>query len=217
MKRYLITLKGESDLLMHADDVVWSDFMKKWEKDAKKGDSIAGDDRSPAFRWIGYLYVENDRVVMPSDNLMTAIREGASKITVKGNKTFKSQSQSGIIVDQTSWPLMVNGREIPADKINALKTEMDFEVHKATAFELGFELFCKRAKIGQNKHIRVRPRFFNWSCTGTITVIDPKITKETVIRIFTEAGLYSGLCDWRPSSPKSPGSFGKFTAEVEEI
>ena len=37
---------------------------------------------------------------------------------------------------------------------------------------LGFELFAKGAKIGQSKHIRVRPRFNAWSASGTITVFD---------------------------------------------
>jgi len=65
--------------------------------------------------------------------------------------------------------------------------------------------------------VRVRPRFDNWSCGGTVTVFDDMITTDVLKNILTFAGTYAGLGDWRPSSPKSPGPFGKFTAEVKQV
>ena len=52
--RYSVTLVGETPLLMHQDNLAWEDAMMQWRKDpANKKVSVAGDDRSPAFRWIG--------------------------------------------------------------------------------------------------------------------------------------------------------------------
>lgn len=218
-KRYAVELTGQTPLLMHHDNLSWAETMKAWGKDpANKKNSVAGDDRSPAHRWIGNLYVEGGLVVIPSDNLMTVLREGGAKCPtgVRGG-TYKRQTQSGIVVDQAAWPIIVGGKQIKYADIKPLINEPDFAVHEDTCRNLGFELFVKRSKIGQAKHVRVRPRFDSWSFSGTLTVFDEAITLGVLQNILTFAGAYAGIGDWRPSSPKSPGSFGKFTAVVEAI
>ena len=219
MKRYAVTLTGETSLLMHHDNLMWAEAMNKWRLDpGNKKNSVAGDDRTPAWRWIGNLYVESGRVVVPADNLMTVLREGGKKVpTGKGQQTFKALTQSGIIVDQSAWTVLVNGKEIPYAPIKGMIGNSDFEAHQACAQELGFELFVKRAKIGAAKHVRVRPRFDIWSVTGSLTVLDDMITTSVLENVLTFAGVYCGLGDWRPSSPKSPGPFGKFTSQVREL
>ena len=218
-RTYSVIITGQTPLLLHHDNLQWAEAMKTWANDpANRSESIAGDDRSPAFRWIGCLYVENDKVVIPSDNLMTVIREGGKRCpTGKGQTTFKSQSQSGLVVDQSAWPIIVNGNEVPYGPVKALIGNKDFSAHEATAVKCGFELFVKRAKIGAAKHVRVRPRFNVWSASGTVTVFDEQISTSVLQNIWSFAGTYAGMGDWRPSSPKSPGSFGKFTAAVKEV
>jgi hypothetical protein len=217
-RRYEVTLEGVAPLLMHNDNIAWADAIKEFAKDpANKGKSVAGDDRTPGWTWIGYLYTAGGKVVIPSDNLMTVLREGGTQIpTGKKGKTFKAQTQSGIIVDQADWPLFIGGVDIPTAPIQKLSRENDFEKHVELATSLGFELFVKRAKIGQNKHVRVRPRFDNWACSGTITVLDDAISPDVIRTILNYAGTYCGLCDWRPSS-KNPGSFGRFISHVKEV
>lgn len=218
-RTYRITLKGETSLLLHNDNIEWADFMKRWQNDpanAKK--SVKGDDRSPGFTWIGNLYHEGGKLVIPADNLMSLLREGGKRCpTGKGKATFKRQTQSGIIVNESAWAILVDGAEIPWEPFENLIGEEAFELHEEAARAHGFELFVKRAKIGQNKHVRVRPRFQRWACIGTLTVFDEEITTDTLANIMTFAGAYSGLGDWRPSSPSAPGPFGKFTAAIKEI
>jgi len=216
-KTYQITLTGLTPFLMHCDNVDWSEQMKKWEKDpTMKKESTAGDDRSPAWRWIGSIYHDSGKVCLPSDNLMTMLREGGAKCpTGKKGGSFKRQTQSGLVVDQAAWALITAKGDVNFEEITNLIEEKDFQVHLDTCEKLGFSLFVKRAKIGNNKHIRVRPRFDQWSASGTITVFDDSITKQVLIDILTMAGNYCGVGDWRPSSPKSPGSFGRFAAEVK--
>lgn len=218
-RTYAVHLVGETPMLMHNDNLSWSEVMNKWGKDpANKKGSVPGDDRSPAWRWLGSTYVEGGKIVVPSDNLMTVLREGGKRCpTGKGQTTFKAQTQSGLVVDQSSWPVIVDGKEIPWEPIKkALIDEEDFSVHEEVALRSGFMLFVKRAKIGMAKHVRVRPRFDKWECGGTITVLDDQITRDVLQNILTFAGCYAGIGDWRPSSPKSPGSFGKFIATVDK-
>jgi hypothetical protein len=215
---YKITLTGANPLLMHSHDIQWQETMQEWQKDpANRSVSVAGDDRTPAFRWLGCFYHENGVVIIPSDNLMTMLREGGAKCpTGKRGGTYKRQTQSGLIVDQTGWPVcLADGKPVSFTKIKTLMAEKDFPTHQKFAEGMGFKCFAKPVKIGQSKHIRVRPRFDVWSCSGTITVLDETITKRVLQDILTFGGRYAGLGDWRPSSPKSPGSYGTFTATVD--
>jgi hypothetical protein len=216
--RYNVKLTGVSGLLMHFDNIQWADDMKKWETDSEnKKNSVAGDDRTPAFRWLGCLYHDSKLIGIPSDNLMTAIREGGVKVpTGKRGGSFKKQSQSGILVDQQLWPIVTSKGTVSWPACAALLAEKDFEKHQKTALDLGFELFVRRVVIGTKKHIRVRPRFESWSIEGSVTVTDETITQSVLQRIFDCAGTYCGLCDWRPSAKMAPGPFGRFTAEVSK-
>jgi hypothetical protein len=204
---------------MHWDNIDWSDSMDDWKNDPhnKKG-SKAGDDRSPAFRWIGSVYHDGKFVTMPSDNVMRCIMEGGAMVPVPGGKsgkTFKSQTQSGI-APEADWELSVNGQAIPIQHIHALKDVEDFKAHRKAVEALGFSLFIKRAKIGTSKHVRVRPRFDSWSLYGTLSIMDEQITDEVLKDILTFAGQYKGLGDWRPGG-KTPGPFGRFTVVIKRI
>jgi hypothetical protein len=217
MDTYSVRLFGETPLLMHWDNLDWAETMATWARDpAAKKSSVAGDDRSPAWRWLGYLYHESGLVVLPADNLMTVLREGGAKVpTGKKGATFKRQTQSGLLVNESAWPLTVEGKELPVARLMSMTMEEDFEKQKEAAVSAGFALFVKRARIGNAKHVRVRPRFDSWAVSGTISVLDDSITRDTLETILTYAGVQCGVGDWRPSSPKSPGPFGRFKAEVK--
>lgn len=217
MKRYEVTLKAITDLLMHRDNIEGSERLVAWRR-ANKSISIPGDDRSPAMTWMTYLYEDGGEVGLPSDNLMTMFRDGGKKMpAAKGKGSLKGITQCGLHVDQLSWPLIVNGRKILVESIAPLESNLDFEAHMEGVKKLGFELLVKRATVGTAKHIRVRPRFRNWSATGTITVTDPQITPAVLTELLTVAGSTCGICDWRPGAPKAPGPYGRFTATVKEV
>jgi hypothetical protein len=215
---YKVKLQGVTDMLMHRDNIIWGERIKKWAKDpANKKQSVAGDDRTPAWSWLGYLYHNSGQVVIDSDNIMSMLRDGGKKCPAPtGKGSMKAQTQSGIICNELGWPIQVNGKNILAEPLLALADEEDFEKHIQTAQENNIELFVKRARVGQAKHVRVRPRFTNWTAEGTVTVVDQQITKAMLEMILTFAGVYCGVGDWRPSSPKSPGQFGQFEAMVSE-
>lgn len=222
MEQYAITLTGLTPLLMHNDNLAFNEKIKAWQKDPEnKVNSVAGDDRSPAWTWIGYLYHDNNVLGVSSDNIMTMLREGGSKVlTGKGKETYKKQTQSGIMLDQQQFDLTINGNLVSVDDIKPLIGNMDFNKHIETAEMLNFELLVKRAKIGEAKHVRVRPMFRTWVLSGSLTVLDPELTglnEETLKLILTQAGALCGLCDWRPSSPKASGTFGKFAPTVKRI
>jgi len=218
MKQYKVTIEGQTPLLMHNDNIVFSEKVGAWCRDpANKGNSVAGDDRTPPWTWIGYTYHDGHVFGIPADNLMTMLREGGAKVIKRGKETFKRQTQSGIMLDQQQWPLLIGGKTIPVDPIKGLIGNMDFVKHIEMAESMGFELLVKRAKVGRAKHVRVRPMYRQWKAEGSLTVLNEEmfgITREILQTILDQAGAMVGLCDWRPSSPMSSGTFGRFTAEV---
>lgn len=219
MQTFAVTLVGESPLLMHADDLGWRAELERWLLvPENKRLSRAGDDRTPAWKWIGYCYHDGASVGIPSDNLMTTLREGGAKVpTGKKGGTFKRQSQSGLVVNELLWPIRTGRGGVPWASVAGLASETEFAKHEAAAVGLGFELFAKGAKVGMSKHVRVRPRFNTWSASGTITVFDESIDESVLGSILEMAGTYCGLGDWRPSSPGKPGPWGRFRAGIERL
>ena len=218
-RQYRVSLEGTSPLLMHADDLNWRAGMDAWLAEPENQRlSKAGDDRFPAWRWLGYCYHDAQWLGLPSDNLMTMLREGGAKVALPGKRgSFKSQSQSGLVVNELLWPLETAQGRIKWEVLRALQTEEVFAVHEAAVQPYGFSLFLKAAKVGRAKHVRVRPRFDTWCCQGTIAILDDSISARVFQSILDMAGTYCGLGDWRPSAPSKPGPWGRFVATIEEL
>jgi hypothetical protein len=221
MQQYQLALTGLNPLLMHRDNIAFAEKIEAWRKDpANKELSVRGDDRSPAWTWLSYVYHDTRHFGIDADNLMTMLREGGAKVTAKGKETYKKQTQSGIMLDQQQFDLLVNGKQVPVAPFQALIGETNFLKHLEAAEAAGFELSVKRAKVGQAKHVRVRPMFRDWTATGSFTVLDEELsglTEPILKTILAQAGALCGLGDWRPSSPKSSGTFGTFQAELIRV
>jgi len=219
IRQHEFTLTGKTPLIMHWDNILWADEMKAWGSDpANKKKSIAGDDRSPAWRWFGAMYHDGAHVTIPSDNLMRSLLGAGAMVPVPGGrsgKTFKAQTQSGLMVTTPFLDFFCGEKRIPIEPFKGVIGVDDFAAHNKLAGEWGFQLFLKRASInGKSKHVRVRPMFPAWTAKGTINVYDDQITEEILQTIFAYAGQYKGLCDWRPGG-RTPGSYGMFDAEIK--
>lgn len=219
MRTYAVKLIGKTPILLHSDNIQWADDMEIWKNDpANKKISRAGDDRTPAWRWIGCCYHDGVQLVIPQSNIMRSIMEGGAMVPVPGGrsgKTFKSQTQSGMMCAEASWPLMTrDGIIVTWSDVDQLKNESDFSSCRDKVRALGFDLLVKRAKIGTSKHIRVRPEFAaGWSISGHLNVWDEQITEQVLKDILDYAGQYKGLGDWRPGG-KTPGPYGMFEAVI---
>ena len=218
MREYEIQITGRTPLLMHHDNIEWADFMEEWKNNPEnKKMSKAGDDRTPAWRWLGCVYHDGGVLGIPQANIMRSIMEGGVMVPVPGQarKTFKAQTQSGMMSVEPFWPLMTEqGEAIRWADVEALKDINRFAEHKAAVDELGFGLLIKRARIGQSKHIRVRPVFApGWRLVGKLAIWDEQITEAVLMQILEYAGQYKGLCDWRPGG-KTPGPYGMFEAKI---
>ena len=214
MRRFEFRLTGKTPLLMHADDVMSSDLLEQWLKvPENKKTSKAGDDRTPAWKWHTYLYYDDrGTVCLPAACIMAALRGAAGQLSLKGQKSFKSESQSGLLIEEEFCAFLGAKGSISTESIAALK-DISFAEQCAAVKELGFSLDVRRATVGKHKHVRVRPRFAQWSVSGSIQVTSEAISSDTLTSIFELAGK-GGLGDWRPSTPGKPGPYGAFEAQL---
>ena len=216
MSRFEFELQGLTPLLMHHDNIALADQLTEWRKDSRnKNISKAGDDRSPPWAWHTYLYHDGEHLAIPSINLWTVFRDAATSKSLKGQKSFKEAAAAGIYIEQEYLPLMNNGKKIPIGPIEAMR-EKSFNEQMAAVKKLGFELLSKRAQVGTSKHLRVRPKFNNWSLSGTLLVNVPEINGTVLRDIGDIAGRYKGLGDGRPGSRK-PWPYGVFSVTFKEI
>jgi hypothetical protein len=214
---YRFELIGITPLLMHADDVEAADGLRAWRDDPRnKSISVPGDDRSPPWTWQTYLYHDGSHLAIPADNVMVALRFGAAKIPHKKGSTFKALSQSSLLMQDEHCRFEVSGKQVALASAHQLH-DLTFAEQAQAVKNHGYRLFVKRAKVGQSKHVRVRPRFDEWSVSGTIETTDAAITPDVLTSMFDLAGRYAGLSDWRPSSVKSPGPYGTFESKLTPI
>ena len=62
--------------------------------------------------------------------------------------------------------------------------------------------------------IRFRPEFPEWSAELVIEFNAGIITAEQIVNLCDLAGYCEGVCEWRPSAPKSAtGSYGRWTVD----
>lgn len=215
MQAFKFQLTGVTPLIMHNNNIEERDAIDAIRKRMKGGKP--GDDRSPPESWKGYLYVSEDtgNVCIPSENLLACLLGGGTKVKVGGKETLKTHSQR-VGFDRLDYDLVVNGAPIVKTSIDKISGE--FGEHAVDARKLGFRLHVKPCTVGTSKHIRVRPIFSNWFLSGGFEIEeeDATVLGLTPLRdLFTACGRLVGLGDWRPSAPKRPGQYGRFTATVE--
>lgn len=193
------------------------------EEQVERG-SKAGDDRYPSHRWKTALWTDGEMVSVPESALRAAAEKVGATIRGVGKKTLKNAAATGLLFTQADIPMLVDGKPIPVSIIQAISGSFAEHVHQARA--LGFMLDVRPARVMDKTHVRVRPRFPEWSIVAEVDVIEdlwpPDTTSgstrliDRVREVFIAAGVRSGIGDWRPSSPKRPGAFGRFSAEVLE-
>jgi hypothetical protein len=216
MRSYQVQLTNATPIMFHRDNLEFKTLVERWQRDPTNRDrSVPGDDRSPAWNWIGSLYHDGKHIALPTDCVMASCMGAGAEIKApRGRKSLKAQTQSGMAFADPYLKFSVNGhQQIRMSDLEALHHDLEFDHHLARVRELGFALDIRRARIGTAKHVRVRPIFDEWQATGTLNVWDDTLTLDVLSTIFHLAGDKYGLLEWRPSG-RRPGPFGRFRATV---
>jgi hypothetical protein len=176
-----VELTGITPLLMHAGGTIESSV------------SVAGADYADEWRKTVYLDQTKTHLVIPSMNIEAMFRD-ASKGKRIGSSVLTRVVPVDVTVIDFEVPILVDGSKVTPDDIEANE----------------WILTCA-AVIKKNRIMRSRARLpIGWQLQFIANIREGSILKTDVFKGILEAGGKSaGLCDWRPSAPKS-GKFGQF-------
>jgi hypothetical protein len=151
---------------------------------SKRNKTRADHEEISRLEWFGGLWLENNLPCLPAAALKAALIDGAR--TRKKGKAVTA----GLWIED---PAMLNYdgaedvRELWEDKRFRLRTGV---------------------RIAQNRMMRTRARFPEWSATVSAKFLPTVLNRSEVIEFFQIAGFLVGIGDWRPEH-------GRFIVEVE--
>lgn len=194
MQTIKLKLIGQSPLLMHSDRFANPlDAMTKEHKVLTSKRKKLDEDHAVIAKseWLGSLYHDVDLgPFVPGQNIKSAL-VGAAKIQRLG-ASFKR----AVLVLNDRCKLEYTGPRDP----EGMFTNPRFVDSRSVV-------------VGTSRLIRYRPKFSDWTTTVDIMFSPEMIERADIIRAAENAGLFVGLCDYRP---EKGGSFGRFSVEVME-
>ena len=79
---------------------------------------------------------------------------------------------------------------------------------------LGVSIRQDAVTVGMGKDLRYRPLIHNWSAEFDLEYHPDQVTLEGILNLINTAGSLNGIGEWRPSSPKACGNWGRFSVEA---
>lgn len=149
----------------------------------KRAKTEADYEQLAKLEFIGGLYLSNGVPCIPGEVLEAGFVQAAKK-SRRGQ-----QAKAGVISDGF-WNLEYDG---PRDIEGLWKDER---------FRLSVGV-----RVQQNRVIRTRPIFREWSADVSIDFLPDQLSRQEVVETARVMGRLIGLGDWRPK-------FGRFTVEV---
>lgn len=187
MENISFHITGKAPLLMHADRGVntLDDDTKELKKFTKKRTKTDDDTNTIArLEWaLGMYFDDTIGPYIPSDVVLATLREGA-----KSMKKAKDIVKAVQIIED-KLPLQYTGPRT-----------------HAKMWDAKFYLI-RTVKNQQNRIMRCRPKFDEWSIDVSMVYDEEIIDRDIVVQAMEYAGQYCGFCDFRPR-------FGRFEIEV---
>ena len=138
------------------------------------------------------LYVTKDGYIgFPARNIKNAMVRAAKQVGIAMTdikSLFFVHSDDGELVC-----VRRKGEKLRADKMDNCEMRED------------------RVRVGHGQTtMRYRAMMREWDIDLRITFEADLLTPETIVNLLQRAGM-GGLGEWRPTAPKNPGDFGRFT------
>lgn len=198
-----LQLVGIAPLLHHNNRLAnpLDNYTKALQKLTSKRNKTEVDHLDIArLEWEGGLYLHDGEAVIPSQNIMAVLWQGAKK-SKRGPKI-----KSGITFQDLYVPLEYKG---PRIKITASTNGIPMDQLDKFYPHHNFQTLAKAGggRTGGGTVLRTRPCFHDWSLKTTIIYDDSVVEATDILKAAEDSGRLIGLGDYRPT-------FGRFMAEV---
>lgn len=190
--RINLTINGTTPLMLHNDRLSdpEDEITKAIKELTDKGVNQTEVDRAQIRRleWQGSLYVSENKIVMPSANLLRSLRDAAAMIR-------KGKDIAGALIPiSINQPLIYDG----PSEINKLYLDDRF-------------VDSRQVKVGRGRIKRTRPIFPKWSLSAVFELMEDAMNLSTFQGIFERAGMVKGLGDARILG------YGRYEGKVAKV
>ena len=196
--RLKFAIKGTAPLIVQSDRLVNPlDEIKKALGKVTSKRKKTDEDELEIYRlqFYGSLYYDAEiGPYVPAEWLTASLRDGGRR-----NREGKNVVHA-VLVTTPFIPIEYHGPR----KIDELWANPDYR-------------FLKAVKQQQARVMRCRPWFRKWELHAEGELQTDLMDFAILKAIADEAGLYAGLGGWRPSAPKSPGTYGRYQIEVSRV
>ena len=185
---YEVTIKGLDGILFNR--MVDLSLSKAEKKNQEKRDPIELEREN----WREKTYFNDDGTIyIPGENIHQSMQDGAKywgqKIPGEGNKTYTNVVASAIVCENLEFGIKKDSEDL-------------------TPFGKMVNGNPSKGKKSGAKVYKIRPLLRPWGGAFRMHVFDARLTPSVLEVILNYAGMFCGLCDWRPT-------FGRF--EIVEI
>lgn len=80
--------------------------------------------------------------------------------------------------------------------------------------QMGVSIRRDAVTVGMGKDLRYRPIIHNWTAEFDLEYHPNQVTLEGLMNLINTGGSLNGIGEWRPSSPKACGDWGRYTVEA---
>ena len=179
---YRVTIEGSVPLVMHngqtADPL--NDYSKAIKAISGKRKKVDADyEKMADLEWEAALYLDNSlerRPVIISGHVVESCIVAGAKRSKMGQA-----AKTALFVDGDA-EFFAGGKTVVLDEI---KGKPEFRL-------------ATPVKVGMARVVRTRPFFKKWSAQFVLHVMDDVASEDDVRSWLHDAGMYVGLCDWRP-------------------
>lgn len=195
-KRVQVTITGTSPMLMHSDRGAnpLSDESKALKAVSTKRKKTEEDHAAMMeIEWNASLYLNAEgQIVVPVENVRASIRDGA-KLSKMGKEISRK-----VFIEGEHIPLTYSG---PRDRKKLFEDTRFRDV--------------RSVRVGQQRVMRTRPFFRDWSLTFVAYWEPDAFDVDLFKQCLESAGKFIGLGDFRPDKG---GTYGRFVvSETKEV
>ena len=188
---FQVAIEGTAALLMHngmlADPLSpYTKALKNLTSNRKKSDDDHIKIAEAEFRG-GLYFSEKNGPYIPGDVIDATLREGAKK--KKLGKVFFACVKT----TKAEYPLVYKGQSPDHKGSNGMTALWEAGGPDNHAF-----VDRRGAGVQDSRIIRTRPKFEDWTLSFDFELAPCELNPENVKEAITLAGLYVGLCDFRP-------------------
>ena len=200
-------VKSFSPLIMHNNQS--ADPLNRYTKHskplkAKKKKTDEDHAEISRIDWEAGLYLSNGLVGVKGEMLFSCLLAASKRR--KNGRIFPTS----VSFSESFYPLTYPGLQIKAVETEEIPNpglDKFFEGHR----------FVTLVRVNGSTVPSTRPYFPVWSLSFSVHLDESQMERRTLDETVVDAGLFCGLGDWRPNSPKSGGQYGRFELVKSEV